>query len=207
MRLPIIFFVLIFLQGCYKKITFPHSSIDVSVEVLNKFIKLPNSNTETCVDTIYTLISNNSEVEYVYMLTDSILFLSDGPFVYDLPFDADPPDGIIVRFLDRDNQFLKINMTSGFTDNPIHTQDIKYIKPQSKHLIKTPLKFPHHMNALSQQVENIEATKKVAIIFNSFGFESYNNEQLNKKLKSNQKILKIRYEKLLPIEFLDKNEH
>lgn len=199
--------VIIMLQWCNKKITFPHSSINVSVEVLNKYIKLPNINTVTGVDTIYTLISNNSEFEYVYMMTDSFLFLSDGPIMYDLPLDADPSDGIIVRFLDKDNQFLKINMTSGFTESPIHTPDIKYIKPQSKYLIKTPLKFPHHINEISQQVENIGATKKVAIIFNSFGFQSYNNEQLNKKLKSNQKILKIRNETILPIEFLDKNEH
>ncbi|HMT00362.1 MAG TPA: hypothetical protein PKA12_16535 [Saprospiraceae bacterium] len=189
--------------GCSKKNSLPLESKEFYVDILNETITIPRHDSIPCVDTIYTLLINKSEYEYVYLMADSCLFFSDGQLIYDIPLDADPSDGIIIRFLDNKNSYLKVDITAGYTDTPFFDDiaDAKYLKPNSTYLIKTPLKFPHHINEISQRVNFLSRTKKVAVIFNSFGFQSYNSDYFRKRLNQNQRILGIRYEEFIPVVF------
>lgn len=189
-----ILFSLVCLYSCSEKnkIIKPVEAIDFDVVFLNDTVQIPLYDSIRSVDTIYTLLKNNSKFEYVFLLSDTCIF-----------FDSDPSQGLIAAFMDDNNVYLKTELVSGFTEDIYFEgdKDLKYIKPNSSYLIKTPLKFPHYIKNIHMSVPELYKARKVRIIFDSYGFTSYFDQKYKNGLKGNQRILGVKQDKIIPVRF------
>ncbi|HMT00363.1 MAG TPA: hypothetical protein PKA12_16540 [Saprospiraceae bacterium] len=202
MKLFVTFIYFIVFTSCNAQ---TYNSNLVNLKLENPHIKIPKIDSENFSDTLHFVLSNSSDAEYIFELSDTAVIFSDFDSLSG-GMDADPSQGIIVKFLDETGDYIKIEAVMGFSydDNIWFSKesDIKILKPHSELFLNVPLKFPSKNlgGAFLQYIPELRKTKKMVIVFNSFGFNSYIFKE-KYTLKKGQKILAKRWEVVLPVNF------
>ena len=181
---------------------------EIDVQILNSIIKLPLNDQTICMDTLIFEISNNSNFEYIFDITDTTGFYF---FMESTKEDSnlDPCGGFGIGFIDGKGKNIDCNGNSvyhpeGF-DNVVIKEVVYQLLPKKSIIIKVPLVFPSKLiyGNYIQEISDLKHTKNVEIFFrpeNGY-LKNILIEKNEFKLKKNQRIMNISQSFVLPVEF------
>jgi len=201
--------------NCMTKIYSP-SNKELTINLLDDSIHIPQSSRGFCIDTLYFEVSNYSKYNYVFYFEDSSFYfnnnLDERKYKLGNTF-ISPYEGINLRFFDIDNNSIKTSIVSYY----IHKEDeageggeidpeknLVYLKAESQIELKAILKFPNYkvFGEMQQKIDNIEKARNVKIVYETVPYLAKAFlEESNINLNSKFKYLKKRFTFLRPVSF------
>lgn len=207
----IIAFISIWIISCSKQIIPSISNVekDFDIFLLNDTLIVPSNDKNKLIDTLKFKLINNSAFNYIFAMPDTSVYLSNTDSKYTDEIWADPNDGVLLRFLDKNNKTIETKMYSGFTgDNftDLVEKDIIFIKKGSSFMYKVILKYPikNIWGSLSYTIKNIHKTKYIDVFidFNNLTTNMY-FDKFRYGLKANEKILDKKFIFRRPVKIIN----